>query len=79
MTKKDEEIYELENLIQTTSTVICDKCNEEETIEADDMEAADCFYRGGWRVINDETVCKKCRKKPNKNLKNEKLFYEFVF
>lgn len=43
---------------------MCVTCGKTDVIVAfDSCEAATAFYEDGWRVINNELLCKKCRRK----------------
>ena len=63
---KEEQLEELEASMMTISTITCETCEEEESAEYDE---AQWFYDKGWRVIDGETLCKKCRKNLNKKKK----------
>ena len=62
---KEEQLEELEASVITISTITCDTCNAEDSAE---YHEAQWFYDKGWRVIDGQCICKKCRK----NLKIKK-------
>ena len=69
MADKSFELYEL---IISTQEISCDRkgCKETNSVQAlDDFEACDYFFEEGWRCINGDSVCPKCRKKKTKNKK----------
>lgn len=62
--KKDIELFNLENAIESLHTIWCSKCNKiEQIIVPDSMDAADFLLRNGWRSPKGIIYCSTCATK----------------
>lgn len=60
---KSEHVDELYDMVETESSIGCDKCDESDYQRADGRDAAEWFYNKGWRIIMDQIYCPKCANK----------------
>lgn len=57
----DRKKYEISEHLLCRVEAHCERCNKlEEIVALEPDEAADGFYAFGWRVKNDQLLCKKC-------------------
>lgn len=62
--KKDKEIFNLENAIESVHTIRCSKCNTiDQIVTPDSMDAAQFFLEHGWRSPKDNIYCPTCASK----------------
>ena len=74
---KGHESMELMDYCETTVDICCSKCGINDTIcGADDYNAAEEFFKKGWRATHQNCYCPKCAMKYIKEkIKNNKNHY----
>lgn len=64
MTKKETQVDKIVEAIVTGHYINCNFCdNQLEICAVDEFDAADFFYKKGWRIPRLLTYCPKCAKK----------------